>query len=109
MICLRLHAYCCVYCRHPTNGCVIARSSQPMVGVLGWRNPFDEKLLLAISQACSHTHLSHPPHHPSSYRRGEGGLNPLLNSGCVGDGDRMKERGTEVVNGNGGAGTSTHS
>jgi hypothetical protein len=39
--------------RHETNGCVIARSSQPLVGVLGlWRSPEDEKLLLAISQSC---------------------------------------------------------
>ncbi|XP_064392671.1 myotubularin-related protein 4-like isoform X2 [Halichondria panicea] len=39
--------------RHQSNGCVIARSSQPLVGVLGWRSPSDEKLLLAISQSCS--------------------------------------------------------
>ena len=40
--------------RHQTNGCVIARSSQPLVGVLGlWRSPEDEKLLLAISQSCA--------------------------------------------------------
>ena len=38
--------------RHPDNGCVIARSSQPLVGVFGWRNTEDERLLLAISQAC---------------------------------------------------------
>ena len=33
---------------------MIARSSQPLVGVLGlWRSPEDEKLLLAISQSCA--------------------------------------------------------
>ena len=43
--------------RHPTNGCVIVRSSQPQVGVLGiWRCPEDEKLLMAISHACAPTH-----------------------------------------------------
>ena len=40
-------------CRHQTNGCVIARSSQPLVGVLGWRSPEDENLLLAISKSCA--------------------------------------------------------
>lgn len=40
--------------RHRANGCVIARSSQPLVGVLGlWRSPEDEKLLLAVSQSCA--------------------------------------------------------
>ena len=35
------------------NGCVIARSSQPLVGMLSWRSKEDEKLLSAISHACS--------------------------------------------------------
>jgi myotubularin-related protein 3/4 len=41
--------------RHAINGAVIARSSQPLVGVLSWRNSEDEKLLLAISQSCALT------------------------------------------------------
>ena len=39
--------------RHPTNGSVIARSSQPEVGLLFWREPEDEALLSAISDACA--------------------------------------------------------
>ena len=38
--------------RHKENGCVIARSSQPLVSFLGWRNKTDEKLLQAISDSC---------------------------------------------------------
>ncbi|XP_058800817.1 myotubularin-related protein 4 [Phymastichus coffea] len=40
--------------RHVKNGAVIARSSQPMVGWLGWRSPEDEDLLKALSDACSY-------------------------------------------------------
>lgn len=39
--------------RHLENGAVIARSSQPEVGWLGWRNNKDEQLLKALSDACS--------------------------------------------------------
>lgn len=39
--------------RHLENGSVIARSSQPEVGWLGWRNSKDEQLLKALSDACS--------------------------------------------------------
>ena len=38
--------------RHRDNGSVIARSSQPLVGVLGWRCQEDEKLVAAISTSC---------------------------------------------------------
>lgn len=38
--------------RH-SSGAVIARSSQPEVGWLGWRNPRDEQLLKALADACS--------------------------------------------------------
>ncbi|CRK95414.1 CLUMA_CG008691, isoform A [Clunio marinus] len=38
--------------RH-SSGAVIARSSQPEVGWLGWRNPKDEMLLKALADACS--------------------------------------------------------
>lgn len=38
--------------RHRGNGSVIARSSQPLVGVLGWRCQEDEKLVAAISTSC---------------------------------------------------------
>ncbi|XP_076367298.1 phosphatidylinositol-3,5-bisphosphate 3-phosphatase MTMR3 isoform X2 [Tachypleus tridentatus] len=38
--------------RHRVNGAVIARSSQPEVGWLGWRSNQDEKLLQAIIDAC---------------------------------------------------------
>lgn len=37
-----------------TNGAVIARSSQPEVGWLGWRSKEDEDLLKALSDACSY-------------------------------------------------------
>ena len=39
--------------RHMTNGAVIARSSQPIVGWLGWRSPEDEALLHAIGTSCA--------------------------------------------------------
>lgn len=38
--------------RH-SSGAVIARSSQPEVGWLGWRNSKDEQLLKALADACS--------------------------------------------------------
>jgi len=39
--------------RHRKNGCVIARSSQPEVGWLGWRNNQDEHLLQSIITSCT--------------------------------------------------------
>jgi len=36
------------------NGAVIARSSQPEVGWLGWRSSEDEDLLKALADACSY-------------------------------------------------------
>lgn len=39
--------------RH-ANGAVIARSSQPEVGWLGWRSSEDEDLLKALAEACSY-------------------------------------------------------
>lgn len=41
-------------CRHVNNGAVLARSSQPEVGWLGWRSPEDEDLLKALANACSY-------------------------------------------------------
>ncbi|CAB0030546.1 unnamed protein product [Trichogramma brassicae] len=38
--------------RHVGNGAVIARSSQPEVGWLGWRSTEDEDLLKALTDAC---------------------------------------------------------
>ncbi|XP_054717758.1 LOW QUALITY PROTEIN: myotubularin-related protein 3-like [Uloborus diversus] len=38
--------------RHQQNGCIIARSSQPRMGILSWRNLNDEKLIQAILDAC---------------------------------------------------------
>lgn len=53
--------------RNINNGAVIARSSQPEVGWLGWRSSEDEDLLKALSDACS-------------YDRGESTMiDPLLN------------------------------
>jgi myotubularin-related protein 3/4 len=52
--------------RHTGNGSVIARSSQPLVGVLGWRNPEDEKLLHAVSLSCSTPVTGHAPSNGSS-------------------------------------------
>lgn len=43
-----------VILRHVNNGAVIARSSQPEVGWLGWRSSEDEDLLKALSDACSY-------------------------------------------------------
>lgn len=39
--------------RHQKNGCIIARSSQPEVGWLGWRSNQDETLLQSMIDACS--------------------------------------------------------
>ena len=39
--------------RDKRNGAVIARSSQPEVGWLGWRSAEDETLLQAIPTACA--------------------------------------------------------
>ncbi|GIY06895.1 myotubularin-related protein 3 [Caerostris darwini] len=39
--------------RYPRNGCVIARCSQPKLGLLYWRNSNDENLIAAILSACS--------------------------------------------------------
>lgn len=39
--------------RHRGNGAVIARSSQPEVGWLGWRSSEDERLLAAFVSACN--------------------------------------------------------
>lgn len=39
--------------RHSASGAVIARSSQPEVGWLGWRSSEDERLLAAFVAACS--------------------------------------------------------
>ncbi|KAL0867551.1 hypothetical protein ABMA27_008321 [Loxostege sticticalis] len=39
--------------RHSGNGAVIARSSQPEVGWLGWRSSEDERLLAAFVNACN--------------------------------------------------------
>ena len=41
--------------RSKTNGAVLARSSQPNVGLLGWRLPEDELLIKAIADCCINT------------------------------------------------------
>ena len=43
----------CLCCRHQGNGVVLARCSQPLLGWFSWRNSQDEKMLKAISEACS--------------------------------------------------------
>ncbi|XP_063833347.1 myotubularin-related protein 4-like [Ostrinia nubilalis] len=47
--------------RHRGNGAVIARSSQPEVGWLGWRSSEDERLLTAFVQACNADRGLQPP------------------------------------------------
>jgi myotubularin-related protein 3/4 len=39
--------------RHQGNGVVLARCSQPLLGWFSWRSSQDEKMLKAISEACS--------------------------------------------------------
>ncbi|XP_065830918.1 myotubularin-related protein 4-like isoform X3 [Oscarella lobularis] len=39
--------------RNKHNGAVLARSSQPLVGLLGWRNSTDEHFMLALLEACT--------------------------------------------------------
>ncbi|CAH0402660.1 unnamed protein product [Chilo suppressalis] len=48
--------------RHRGNGAVIARSSQPEVGWLGWRSDEDERLLAAFVAACNADRGSMPSH-----------------------------------------------
>ena len=50
-------------CRNQQNGAVIARCSQPMIGVLHWRCQEDEKMLRALSEA------SVPPVEPTNQVR----------------------------------------
>ncbi|XP_068623330.1 myotubularin-related protein 3 isoform X2 [Battus philenor] len=47
--------------RHRGNGAVIARSSQPEVGWLGWRSSEDERLLAAFVAACNADRGTQPP------------------------------------------------
>lgn len=49
--------------RHSESGCVLARASQPMVGVLGWRCHEDEQFLKALSTSCkfSESDSTHAP------------------------------------------------
>lgn len=47
--------------RHRGNGAVIARSSQPEVGWLGWRSSEDERLLAAFVNACNADRGMQPP------------------------------------------------
>ncbi|XP_073948583.1 phosphatidylinositol-3,5-bisphosphate 3-phosphatase MTMR4 [Choristoneura fumiferana] len=47
--------------RHRGNGAVIARSSQPEVGWLGWRSSEDERLLSAFVSACNADRGLQPP------------------------------------------------
>lgn len=52
--------------RH-SSGAVIARSSQPEVGWLGWRNSKDEQLLKALADACSFDNGKTKPHSDSDF------------------------------------------
>ena len=38
--------------RHPGTGAVLARCSQPEVGIMGWRSELDEKFFEALAQSC---------------------------------------------------------
>lgn len=44
--------------RYEKNGCIIARSSQPYVGWLCWRNEFDENLLNSLCTSCTSQAIS---------------------------------------------------
>lgn len=74
--------------RHSGNGAVIARSSQPLVGVLGWRNGEDEKLLQAISRSCALT--SSQGHAPF---RGVSNVVPISYQNCGPPAQHMEDRG----------------
>lgn len=52
--------------RH-SSGAVIARSSQPEVGWLGWRNTKDEQLLKALADACSFDNGNEKQHMDSDF------------------------------------------
>lgn len=68
----------CFSYRHPGNGAVIARCSQPEVGWLGWRSAEDEDLIKAISDACTFDRghssmLDNASHSPTSTNSEESG------------------------------------
>ncbi len=77
------------HCRNQANGCVIARSSQPLVGMLGWRSPSDEKLLLAFSHSCSLTRTASTHtlsnNRGSSFANGTGAVRDMESIGLVPD------------------------
>ena len=47
--------------RNKRNGAVLARSSQPEVGVFGWRCNEDEKLLSSIARSALLNSWTHDP------------------------------------------------
>lgn len=69
--------------RHVNNGAVIARSSQPEVGWLGWRSAEDEDLLKALADACS-------------YDKGESTMDSPITFSDVGD-DTIQPNTTKKV------------
>lgn len=104
-VCTHVYIMFILYIRHSGNGAVIARSSQPLVGVLGWRNGEDEKLLQAISQSCTPISSSQRQHGESSnpvsipYRNGGpsaqmmGDRSQMKQSVLISNGENKEEEG----------------
>lgn len=71
--------------RHRHNGSVIVRSSQPLVGMLGWRCQEDERLVAAISESCTmtFTDVSSAPIMETMHRE-VGEIEATANGACPG-------------------------
>lgn len=57
---------CYSLCRDVRNGAVLARSSQPEVGWLGWRNAQDENFLQSVAVSCGSNLGNSVPQKPNT-------------------------------------------
>jgi len=77
--------------RSKVNGAVIARSSQPNVGLLGWRLAEDELLIKAIADCCSNN---------GTYKTQTSISSTNSNSACQLNGNSLNSTNTNASNSN---------